>query len=131
MTRFFCIAAACLGLTGCLNKDTNTCSFTQVESAITATGPRTVAVNQTATFLVSYLPQSTCGTFQNFLEQATATANSYNVGARVSYSSCNCPATTVITQATYTFKPTRTGTYYLNFIASTTTGFITDTLVVQ
>ncbi|RZK90244.1 MAG: hypothetical protein EOO62_35335 [Hymenobacter sp.] len=131
ITRLFCIAAAGLGFTSCLNKDANTCSATQVEPAITATGPRTVAVNQAATFTLAYMPLTTCGAFESFLEQATGTANSYNVGVRVKYSQCTCPASATITQTTYTFKPTRTGTYYLNFIANTTTGFITDTLVVQ
>ncbi|MGI4866377.1 MAG: hypothetical protein ACRYFZ_20795 [Janthinobacterium lividum] len=131
MTRFFCIAAAGLSLTGCLNKDANTCSVTQVEPALTATGPRTIAVNQTATFQVSYIPQSTCGTFDSFAEQATGTANTYAVGARVKYNSCDCPPSTTITQSAYTFKPTKAGTYYFNFIAGTGTGFITDTLVAQ
>lgn len=135
MTRFFYLAAATtclsLGLTGCLSKDNSTCSVTQIEPILTATGPRTIAVNQTANFALSYIPLSACGAFSDFFEQSDNVSNSVNVGVRVNYSDCNCPASSTITQATYAFKPTKTGTYYLRFITATNIGYITDTLVVQ
>lgn len=133
MTRFFCLAAACLslGLSGCLGNDTSVCSTTQTEPVLTATGPRTIAVNQTATFAVSYLPQSSCATLNSFSEQADNVTNSVNVGVRVTYNGCDCPAVSTPAQAAYSFKPTKTGTYYLRFITATNLGYITDTLVVQ
>ena len=131
MTRFFCIAAACLGLTSCLGSGKDNCSATQLEPVQSVSGPKTVAVNQTATFLLTYLPQLTCSRLESVYEATGTATNTLLVGPRVTYTDCNCPANTVVAQATYTFKPTTAGTYYLNFIANNTNGFITDTLVVQ
>lgn len=131
MTRFFCLAAACLGLTSCLGSSKDTCSATVLEPVITATGPRTVTVNQKANFLITYLPQSTCGQLANIYEAAGSVANTYLIGPRVTYNDCNCPTNTVVTQATYSFTPTTAGTYYLNFVADNAQGYVTDTLVAQ
>ncbi|RYY09473.1 MAG: hypothetical protein EOO36_22180 [Cytophagaceae bacterium] len=134
MTRFFYLAAATglsLGLTGCLGNGTTTCSVTQTEPILTATGPRTIALNQTAAFTVSYLPQSSCATLDGFSEQSDNVTNSVNVGVRITYNGCDCPALSTPAQTTYSFKPTKTGTYYLRFITAANIGYITDTLTVQ
>ena len=131
MPRFLLFAAACLGLTSCLGSSKDSCSATVLEPTITAVGPKTIAVNQQANFIITYLPQSTCGQLTSIYEAAGSVANSYLVGPRVTYNDCNCPANTATAQTTYSFTPTKAGTYYLNFIASNTSGFIVDTLVAQ
>ena len=131
MTRFLCIAAAALSLTSCLGSSKDTCSATILEPAVAATGPRTIAVNQKANFTITYLPQTTCGVLTSIYEAAGNANNTYLVGPQVSYSDCNCPSNSVTAQATYSFTPTKAGTYYLNFVANTATGFISDTLVAQ
>ena len=131
MTRFFCIATACLGLTSCLSGGKDTCSATVLEPVQSVSGPKTIAVNQTASFTITYLPQVTCNRLESVYEAAGNTPNTVLVGPRVTYTDCNCPTNTVVAQTTYTFKPTTAGTYYLNFTAANANGFIRDTLVVQ
>jgi cytochrome c oxidase assembly protein Cox11 len=131
MTRFLCIAAATLTLTSCLSGSKDSCSATVLEPVQAVSGPKTIAVNQKANFLVTYLPQVTCSKLETIYEAAGSTPNTYLVGPRVTYTDCNCPANTVVAQATYSFTPTKAGTYYLNFISTNANGFIADTLVVQ
>ena len=131
MTRFLCIAAAALSLTSCLSEPKNSCSATVMEPVQSVSGPKTIALNQTASFVLTYLPQLTCNKLESVYESAGSAPNTLLVGPRVVYTDCNCPANTVVAQATYTFKPTTAGTYYLNFVASNANGFIRDTLVVQ
>ena len=131
MTRFFCIATVCLGLTSCLGSGKDSCAATVLEPVQSVSGPKTIAVNQTASFLITYLPQLTCNRLESVYEVAGNTPNTFLVGPRVAYTDCNCPANTVVAQTTYNFKPTTAGTYYLNFAAANASGFIRDTLVVQ
>ncbi|HET9505693.1 MAG TPA: hypothetical protein VFO93_19265 [Hymenobacter sp.] len=131
MTRFFCFALASLGLTSCLGSAKNSCTATVLEPVTSATGPRTVAVNQKADFVISYVPQNTCGKLASIYEAAGNLPNSYLIGPQVVYNDCNCPTNTGAAQATYSFTPTKAGTYYLNFIASNSAGYVTDTLVAQ
>ena len=129
MTRFFCLAAVCLSLTSCLKGGKDTCSATVLEPTLSVSGPKTVAVNQKANFVLSYLPQITCAKLESIYEAAGSGANTYVIGPRVNYTDCNCPTNTITAQATYAFTPTTAGTYYLNFVAAN--GYITDTLVAQ
>ncbi len=129
MTRFFCLLAAGLGLTSCLGSGKETCAASALEPVQTVSGPKTIAVNQTASFLLTYVPQLTCNRLESVYETQGAAPNTLLIGPRVTYPDCTCPANTLPAQATYTFKPTAAGTYYLNFIAAN--GYITDTLVVN
>ena len=131
MTRFICLAACGLTLTSCLKESKNNCSATILEPTIAAVGPKTVAVNQKATFSISYLPQITCGQLAGIYEAPGAAANTYLIGPQVAYTDCNCPTNTVAQQTTYSFTPPKAGTYYLNFVAANAAGYITDTLVAQ
>lgn len=131
MTRFFCLLAAGFGLSSCLRGGQENCSATILEPAQAVSGPKTIAVNQTASFLITYLPQTTCGKLASIYEAAGSLPNTRIIGPQVQYSDCNCPTNTVVAQATYTFKPTAAGTYYLSFASTNASGFITDTLVVQ
>lgn len=131
MTRFFCLLAAGFGLSSCLRGGKDTCSATALEPVQAVSGPKTIAVNQTANFLITYLPQLTCNKLESVYEAQGSAPNTLLIGPRVTYTDCNCPANTVMAQATYAFKPTTPGTYYLNFVASNANGFIRDTLVVQ
>jgi hypothetical protein len=131
MTRFLCLLAAGFGLSSCLRGGQDNCSATILEPAQAVSGPKTIAVNQTASFLITYLPQTTCGKLASLYEAAGSLPNTRIIGPQVQYSDCNCPTNTVVAQATYTFKPTTPGTYYLSFVSTNAGGFITDTLVVQ
>jgi hypothetical protein len=131
MTRFFCFIATALTLTSCLSSGKDSCSATVLEPVQSVSGPKTIAVNQSANFLITYLPQVTCNRLETVYEATGSTPNTLLVGPRVTYTDCNCPANTLTAQATYTFKPTTAGTYYLNFVADNANGFIRDTLVVQ
>lgn len=123
------LSLAALGLTSCLNTPESVCESTIVEPTLSATGPKTVGVNQPATFALAYQSQSACGKLSSVADATTASPNVRVVGIKVAYSGCNCPQTTVPSQATYTFVPTQAGTYYLQFV--TTSGYLTDTLVVK
>lgn len=131
MTRFFCFAIACFGLTSCLGDAKSSCTATVMEPVTSATGPRTIAVNQKADFTISYVPQNTCGKLSRIVEAAGSVPNSYIISPEVTYSDCNCPSNTIAVQTTYSFTPTKAGTYYLRFIAANTSGYIADTLVAQ
>lgn len=131
MTRFFCLLAAGFGLSSCLRGGQENCSATILEPAQAVSGPKTIAVNQTASFFITYLPQTTCGKLASIYETAGSQPNSRIIGPQVQYSGCNCPTNTTAVQATYTFTPTTAGTYYLNFASTKAGGFIIDTLVVQ
>ena len=129
MTRFFCLLAAGLGLTSCLSSGKDRCSATALEPVQSVSGPKTIAVNQTANFLITYVPQLTCNRLESVYEAQGSVPNTLLIGPRVTYTDCNCPTNAVAAQATYAFKPTTAGTYYLNFVAAN--GYVTDTIVVQ
>ena len=122
------LTACALALTGCLSNNANTCSQTLTAPASTVAGPKTVAVNQPATFLINYPIESPCGKSNGALEQVIGTTR--YVGVQVVYDGCNCPLLTSQSQTSYTFTPTQVGTYFLKF-SSGTNAYITDTLVVQ
>lgn len=122
------LAACTLGLTGCLDGGANTCSQTVTEPATNVTGPKTVAVNQDAIFTIDYPIESSCGKSNGALDQAQG--NTHYIGVQVVYDGCNCPQIVTAKQATYTFKPTQAGTYFLKFTAANN-AFITDTLVAK
>ncbi|TDN35930.1 hypothetical protein E4631_04515 [Hymenobacter sp. UV11] len=127
--KIFLFASVALGLTSCLNVPDTTCESTVVEPVLSATGPKTVAINQPATFALAYQAQSACGKLSNVVESTVATPNTRVIGIRVNYTGCNCPQTTIPSQASYTFQPTQAGTYYLQFVVAN--GYLTDTLVVK
>lgn len=130
MKIVFCLSGlATLGLTSCLNTVPSECHSTIVAPVLSVTGPKTVAVNQAATFGLSYALESSCGKFNSVSDEALATPNTRVVGVKVDYNGCNCPQATIPAQVLYTFVPTKAGTYYLNFAAGTK--FVTDTLVVK
>ncbi len=131
MTRFLSIAAASLALTSCLGSSKDTCSATILEPNVAVTGPKTVAVNQKADFILAYIPQNTCGQLASIYQATGNTANTYIIGPQVAYNDCNCPSNTATVQTVYSFTPTKAGTYYLNFVANTASGYIADTLVAQ
>ena len=126
MTRYFCFAASCLSLTSCLSSGDSVCSTNTIVPAVAVSGPKTVTVNQPAVYTIDY-ELGACGSFINLAEQVLG--NSHLVGVNVQYNGCNCPNTVTQEQATYTFKPTQPGTYYLQFAANN--GNIKDTLVVN
>ena len=126
----FCFSAlAALSLTGCLEARPSECHSTVLAPLRSVSGPKTVAVNQPATYAISYELEGPCGKFNSLSDEATASPNLRIVGVKVDYEGCNCPQATIPAQAIYTFQPTKAGTYYLSFASSTK--LIADTLVVK
>lgn len=127
--KYLLLALSTLLLTSCLNASESVCESTVVAPVLSATGPKTGAVNQPATFTLAYQIQSPCGKFSGVDEAKVPTSNTRVLSVKVSYSGCNCPQAAVPSRATYTFQPAQAGTYYLQF--ASTNGFFTDTLVVK
>lgn len=126
----FALSALSLPLTSCLKTQADTCQVTLITPIVKAVGPKTVAVNQPAAFLLDYLPGTGCGVLDAISEQGQATAsNTRTINVSVRYSSCNCAVPATPLQTTYTFVPTQAGTYYLKFVANN--GYLIDTLVAR
>ena len=123
----YLLATLALGATSCLNVGPDTCNTTLATPITNVSGPKTIAVNQPATYSLTYLPAGGCGTLANLSEQVAGTTRA--IGVNVSYTNCSCSTTATSAQTTYTFQPTQAGTYYLRFIGSN--AYITDTLVVK
>lgn len=125
--KILLFAAFALGLTSCLSTSPEACQATAPTPVLSATGPKTIAVNQPAVFALSYEIQNGCGAFAGLQEQAST--NTHLVSINIKYDGCNCPQTVTPAQTTYTFQPTAAGTYYVRFLSDT--GYITDTLVAK
>lgn len=131
MKSFFALSFATLAafsLTGCLTAQEPTCTSTAYTPVVSALGPRTVAVNQAAVFVLGYVLGSTCGTFGSVV--AVPNGNTLQIGVMGAYNGCACSTTTTVAQTSYQFQATTPGTYYLQFLTTNNT-FITDTLVVK
>jgi hypothetical protein len=130
--KYYLIAAlalSSLSLTSCLKDASDTCQFILTTPIVKAVGPKTVAVNQPATFLLDYLPGNGCGVLDALSEQGQGAANTRTVNVSVRYNSCNCTVPATPMQTTYNFVPTQAGTYYLKFVANN--GYLIDTLVAK
>jgi hypothetical protein len=125
--KHYLLAALALGATSCLNVGPDTCSTTLLTPITSASGPKTIAVNQAATYTLVYTPANGCGTLATPTEQVSGTTRAVNVN--INYSSCACSTAAVPAQTTYTFQPTQAGTYYLKFVSNSS--YIIDTLVVK
>jgi hypothetical protein len=126
---FAALPLSLLSLTSCLKTEADTCHVTLTTPIVKAVGPKTIAVNQPATFTLDYLPGNGCGTLDALSEQGQGVANTRTVSVSVSYASCNCTVPAVTSQTTYNFVPTQAGTYYLKFVANN--GYLIDTLVAK
>ena len=127
--KYYLFAALALGLCSCLKTSADTCDVTLTTPIVKAIGPKTVAVNQAATYTLDYLPGNGCGKLNALSEQGQSAANTRTVSVSVSYATCNCPTPATPLQTTYNFVPTQAGTYYLKFVANN--GYLTDTLVAK
>jgi hypothetical protein len=125
---FSAITLGASALGGCLSTQEPTCNSTSYVPIVSATGPRTVGVNQAAVFAIGYALGSDCGRFSSVM--ATPNGNTTQVGVMGNYTGCACNTTTTVLQTTYQFQATTAGTYYVQFLTGTNT-FITDTVVVK
>ena len=125
--KYYLLAALALGATSCLNVGPDTCNTTLLTPITSASGPKTIAVNQPATYSLAYSPAGGCGTLAALTEQVSG--NIRAVGVNVNYANCSCSATATPAQTTYTFQPTQAGTYYLRFVSNSS--YLSDTLVVR
>ncbi|OUJ74869.1 hypothetical protein BXP70_08955 [Hymenobacter crusticola] len=85
-------------------------------------------MNQEAKFAVLLQADNSCGKFDSFVEASVG--DTVQIASKISYDGCVCAQTKPTIQADYTFRATRAGTYYLQFLTDTSR-FIVDTLVVQ
>ncbi|MGI4759246.1 MAG: hypothetical protein ACRYF0_00970 [Janthinobacterium lividum] len=125
--KYYLLVALALGATSCLGVGPDTCNTTLFTPVTSATGPKTVAVNQAAVYTLSYTPAGGCGTLGDLTEQVVGNVRAVTVN--VNYAACTCAATADPAQTTYTFRPSQAGTYYLKFVGNN--AYIVDTLVVQ
>jgi len=113
---------------GCSNDNEVKC-FESVYIGVTdVTGPTTATVNQTITLNVNFEVQSSCGKFEAFSEENTAT-NEKTIALLARYEGCNCTLNTFSRIQPYTFTPTAAGTYVFKFKITNTT-FKTITVIV-
>jgi hypothetical protein len=126
---FAALALSALSLSSCLKTQADTCQVTLITPIVKAVGPKTVGVNQPATYLLDYLPGTGCGVLNALSEQGQAATNTRTINVSVSYGSCNCAVPATPLQTTYNFVPTQAGTYYLKFVANN--GYLIDTLVAK
>jgi hypothetical protein len=125
--KHYLLAALALGATSCLNVGPDTCDTTLLTPITSASGPKTIGVNQSATYALVYSPASGCGTLASVTEQVAGTTRAVSVN--VNYAGCSCPTNATPAQTTYSFQPTQAGTYYLKFVSNGS--YIIDTLVVK
>jgi hypothetical protein len=121
------LAALAFGTSSCLSVDPDTCNTTLLTPVTRASGPKTVGVNQPATYSLIYMPAGGCGTLASLSEQGAGTTRT--IGVNVNYSTCSCATPAATAQTTYTFQPSQAGTYYLKFVSDGS--YLIDTLVVQ
>ncbi|MDJ0366844.1 hypothetical protein QMK33_16955 [Hymenobacter sp. H14-R3] len=128
---FAALALSAFSLTSCLKTQADTCEVILTTPIVKAVGPKTIAVNQPATYLLDYLPGTGCGVFDALSEQgqSPANTNTRTINVTVRYSTCNCAVPATPLQTTYNFVPTQAGTYYLKFVANN--GYLIDTLVAK
>ena len=72
---------------------------------------------------------NSCGKSAETSDQTTDV--SHVITLNTHYDGCACTQEGVPSQTTYTFKPTRPGTYFFKFTANTPDGYITKTLAVD
>jgi len=115
-------------LSGCLTTQEPTCNSTGYVPIVSATGPKTVGINQPAVFTIGYTLGSSCGTLGDVT--AVANGNIVQVGVAGVFTGCACTPTTTVSQTTYRFQPATAGTYRIQFVSGDNT-VITDTVVVN
>lgn len=125
--KHYLFAALALGATSCLGNKPDACNATLFTPVSSATGPKTVAVNQPAVYALAYTPAGGCGTLGELTEQVAGNVRAVTVN--VNYASCTCATPAAPAQTTYTFRPSQAGTYYLKFMSNS--AYIVDTLVVK
>jgi hypothetical protein len=131
MKSLFVCSFAVLGalsLSSCLTGQEPTCTSSAYAPIVSALGPKTVAVNQAATFVLGYALGSDCGKLGSVV--AMPNGNVLQIGVMGAYNGCACNTTTTISQTSYQFQAPTPGTYYLQFLTTNNT-FITDTVVVK
>jgi hypothetical protein len=122
------VGASALG--GCLSTPEPTCNSTSYAPIVSATGPRTVGVNQPAVFTVVYTLGSDCGALSDLMVVPVPNSNTVQVAVMGTYRGCACNTTTTVSQTTYQFQAATAGTYRVQFLTGNNT-FITDTVVVN
>ncbi|QJD94945.1 hypothetical protein HH214_03140 [Mucilaginibacter robiniae] len=97
-------------------------------SVASVSGPTTTSVNQEVSYLVTWPHSRTYTAFRNF--KTDTLGQTSHITLYVDSNSCQtCIVNT--TTATYKFKPTAKGTYYLKFLGRDSTHTIVDTVTVK
>lgn len=122
------IALGAISLSSCLAAQEPACNSSAYAPIVSAIGPKTVAVNQAAVFVLGYALGADCGSFGGVT--AVPNGNVLQIGVTGLYNGCACNSTTTVSNTSYQFQVSTPGTYYLQFLTANNT-FITDTLVVK
>ena len=126
--------AALAASAGCRALPEPVCDSRQLAPIVQAAGPRTAAVNQLVSYTLGVKLGNSCGVFDTIVVSAGDSKTgpiTQQIGARGHYVGCSCQTDTLaVTTTTYQFRPTRAGTYYLQFLTRQSR-FIVDTLLVQ
>ncbi|NCD70684.1 putative periplasmic lipoprotein [Mucilaginibacter agri] len=109
------------------------CADTLQHDIVSVSGPTKTTVNKETTFDISWKAINGCDQFVNLTQDSAE--NLIYIKAFASHDSCSVcetPASTYKT-ASYKFKATKAGTYYLKFYKSGSDSLtiITDTLLVE
>jgi len=126
--KYSALLLGCLMFSNCSLNSDNSCKATVVAFARQVSGPKTARVNENTKFTVLMQADNGCGKFDSFVE--VSAGDTVQVAPKITYDGCVCAQTTPTIQADYTFRPTRPGKYYMQFLTDTSR-FIVDTLVVQ
>ncbi|MES2772936.1 MAG: hypothetical protein V4722_02040 [Bacteroidota bacterium] len=121
-----CVVVATLILSAC-KKQPDECILYSTAQVTKVTGPRTVSVNQEADFTLKYILRDGCGRFENL--QSTSSGNTITISLLATYQGCMCTDILLGGEATYKFKSSLPGVYYLNFVQPNKTLLIDSVIV--
>lgn len=130
MKRSFAVlmAVAILSLTGCFKDPVDGECVSYHSAPVTKVeGPSTAGINQEIDLLVSFTCSNGCGQFGTFEKLTDVDTIHINVLAK--YQGCVCTYDVPVRQATYKFKASQAGTYYLKF-RQAENNILTDTITV-
>jgi len=127
MTRILLISTLFLLLLSCNNDDdagNDTCISYQKALITEVNAPATGTVNQPVNFEVTFQVNNGCGDFDKFIETANENVKIIEVNSK--YEGCFCTEALAMITENYSFTPTRTGVYTLNFKSSETEFLIVE-----
>lgn len=126
---FFLLFVSFLFLVSCHKNDNRNVVSSPSPSPVTKVeGPDSIPVNQEASFMISYYLINSCGRFERVEGITLGDTTTVNVVAK--YEGSVCSDVLLNGEATYLFKSSKPGTYYLKFWKSINS-YLVDSIVVR